>query len=81
MNTKSAFEYLSGKKQFDVEKAREYALRGGEEGIVLLENKNKTLPIGSNDNIAFFGRMQKKYIILGTGSGGRVYARISRSSL
>ena len=75
MNTKSAFEYLSGKKQFDVSLAREYALRGAEEGIVLLENKNKTLPLKSNENVAFFGRMQKKYLILGTGSGGRVYAR------
>ena len=75
MNTKIAFEYLSGKKQFDVRKAREYALRGGEEGIVLLENKNKTLPLKSDETVAFFGRMQKHYIILGTGSGGRVHAR------
>jgi beta-glucosidase-like glycosyl hydrolase len=63
MNIKSAFEYLSGKKQFDVTLAREYALRGGEEGIVLLENKNKTLPLKSGEKVAFFGRMQKHYIV------------------
>lgn len=77
MNTKVAFEYLSGKKRFDPEKARGYALRGAEEGIVLLENKNNTLPIKEGECVAFFGRMQKHYLILGTGSGGRVYARES----
>ena len=79
MNTKVAFEYLSGKKRFDPEKARGYALRGAEEGIVLLENKNNTLPLKEGECVAFFGRMQKHYLILGTGSGGRVYARESHN--
>ena len=74
MNTISAFEYLSGKKRFDPAIAREYALRGAEEGIVLLENKNKALPLKEGERVALFGRMQKHYLISGTGSGGRVHA-------
>ncbi len=74
MNTASAFEYLSGVKRFEVEAAREIALRGAEEGIVLLENKKCALPLKKDESVAFFGRMQKHYLILGTGSGGRVHA-------
>lgn len=74
MNTSSAFEYLSGVKSFEVDRAREYALKGAEDGIVLLENKNKALPLKADERVAFFGRMQKHYTILGTGSGGRVHA-------
>ncbi len=72
MNTKSAFDYLTGKLKVDDIAARNSALHGAEEGIVLLENKNRALPLKSDENVAFFGRMQKHYLMLGTGSGGRV---------
>ena len=41
------------------------------EGIVLLEN-NGSLPLGSKENIALFGRGQFEYLKSGSGSGGRV---------
>ena len=72
MNTDIAFEYLTGKKRFDAEAAFDYSLRGAEDGIVLLENKNRTLPLTPESKAAFFGRMQKRYVMLGSGSGGRV---------
>ncbi len=72
MNTKNAFDYLTGKLKFDPEQGAALSKRGAEEGIVLLENKNKALPLSFDENIAVFGRMQKHYLILGTGSGGRV---------
>ncbi|MBQ3230951.1 MAG: glycoside hydrolase family 3 protein [Clostridia bacterium] len=72
MNTKSAFDYLSGRSKFDPVSAAEFSLRGATEGIVLLENKNNALPLSLSERIAFFGRMQKEYLLLGTGSGGRV---------
>lgn len=72
MNTKSAFDYLTGKLKVDEQAAYSSALRGAEEGIVLLENKNRALPLSPNETVAFFGRMQKHYLMLGTGSGGRV---------
>lgn len=72
MNTRSAFDYLSGKSKFDSAEAAGLSLRGATDGIVLLENKNKALPLSRSENIAFFGRMQKHYLQLGTGSGGRV---------
>ena len=74
MNTQLAFEYLNQTKRFDRDIAFEYSRRGAEEGIVLLENKNRTLPFNKNTKAAFFGRMQKHYLPLGTGSGGRVVA-------
>ncbi len=72
MNTKSAFDYLTGKLKVDEQAAYSSALRGAEEGIVLLENKNRALPLKPDETVAFFGRMQKCYLMLGTGSGGRV---------
>ncbi len=72
MNTKNAFEYLTGVKKFDVEQAKSLALEGACEGIVLLENKNRALPLDKGEKLAVFGRMQKHYLMLGTGSGGRV---------
>ncbi len=72
MDSKIAYEYLTGKRVFDKESALKTALKGAEEGIVLLENKDRVLPIGKLSKIAVFGRMQKNYMMLGTGSGGRV---------
>ena len=73
MNTKNAFAYLTGQKAFDKEAAFNLALQGAEEGIVLLENKNAVLPLRTDSKVAFFGRMQKEYVHMGTGSGGRVH--------
>ena len=74
MNTKSAFDYLTGKLKYDPADGRAVSLKGATEGIVLLENKNRALPLKKGETIAFFGRMQKHYLPLGTGSGGRVVA-------
>ncbi|MBO4452603.1 MAG: glycoside hydrolase family 3 protein [Clostridia bacterium] len=73
MNSEIAFEYLSGKRTFDTESAYAAALKCAEDGIVLLEN-NGVLPLDKTEKFAFFGRMQKHYLMLGTGSGGRVDA-------
>lgn len=73
MNTKNAFAYLTGEKKLDYKAAANASLRGAEEGIVLLKNENKTLPLDKTSTVAFFGRMQKDYLHLGTGSGGRVH--------
>lgn len=52
-------------------KLRSFARRVAQEGIVLLENKRKTLPV-INKKIALFGRIQGNYYKSGTGSGGLV---------
>ena len=72
MNTKNAFDYLTGKKKPDREKAFALSRKGASDGIVLLENKNRTLPLKKGDSAVFFGRMQKHYVMSGTGSGGKV---------
>jgi beta-glucosidase len=56
---------------------REYALlerRCAAEGCVLLENKNRTLPILPSETAALFGRVQTDTYTCGTGSGGMVHA-------
>ena len=72
MNTQNAFEYFTKQKTFDTEKAVSLSYKAAAEGIVLLENKRKALPLKKDEKVAFFGRMQKHYCLLGTGSGGRV---------
>ena len=42
------------------------------EGLVLLKNENKALPIAKGSKVALFGRMQAHYYKSGTGSGGMV---------
>ena len=42
------------------------------EGIVLLKNNNKTLPVRSEDTVAVFGRTAVDYFTVGYGSGGDV---------
>ncbi len=42
------------------------------EGIVMLENKNNTLPLKKGDRVSVFGRIQREYYKSGTGSGGLV---------
>lgn len=42
------------------------------EGIVLLKNKENTLPIRDNDRVAVFGRCAIDYFTVGYGSGGDI---------
>ena len=42
------------------------------EGIVMLENRDKALPLAKGSRIALFGRSQFRYYKSGTGSGGMV---------
>lgn len=42
------------------------------EGIVLLKNKNQTLPVQKEDTVAVFGRTAVDYFTVGYGSGGDV---------
>ena len=50
----------------------EAAVRTAAEGIVMLENKNRVLPLKKGTRVALFGRMQIHYYKSGTGSGGMV---------
>lgn len=42
------------------------------EGIVMLKNENKALPLSAGKEVAIFGRIQLHYYKSGTGSGGMV---------
>ena len=50
----------------------EAAVKTASEGIVMLENKGRVLPIRKGSRVALFGRMQTHYYKSGTGSGGMV---------
>lgn len=50
----------------------ELARQAAAEGIVLLENKNKVLPLAKGAKLALFGRTQYDTVYCGTGSGGLV---------
>ncbi len=50
----------------------ETAVQIATEGIVMLENKNKVLPLEKDKPVAIFGRIQLHYYKSGTGSGGMV---------
>ena len=52
----------------------ELVRQAGAEGIVLLKNKNNTLPYNENTRLAVFGRCQLDYFYVGYGSGGDVNA-------
>ncbi len=60
-------------------KIASYAREMATEGIVLLKNENKTLPIKKEDTVAVFGRCAVNYIAMGYGSGGDVIAPYERS--
>ncbi len=51
---------------------KDYCRQSIPEGIILLENDKKTLPLKNGEKIALFGRSQIEYIKSGTGSGGQV---------
>ena len=46
--------------------------KASNEGIVLLKNKDKTLPLIKDSKIAIFGRTYIDYFYVGNGSGGNV---------
>ena len=46
----------------------------GAEGIVMLKNKDNTLPLTEDNVISVFGRVQNDYFYVGYGSGGDVKA-------
>lgn len=46
--------------------------RAGAEGTVLLKNLNSTLPIGKDETISVFSRLQNDWMYMGYGSGGDV---------
>lgn len=58
--------------KLDWEKYLRTAVKANAEGMVLLSNKNKTLPLQAGSKVAVFGRMQNHYYKSGTGSGGMV---------
>ena len=57
---------------FSVEKYAKTARQAVAEGIVMLSNENRVLPLPVGSRIALFGRSQFCYYKSGTGSGGMV---------
>ena len=60
------------KRTLDWSKYLEKAAETVSEGIVMLKNKNDTLPLKNNETVSVFGRIQLHYYKSGTGSGGMV---------
>lgn len=58
--------------QLDWNQYIEVSRRAVSEGVVLIKNENKALPLQKNAEIALFGRIQSHYYKSGTGSGGMV---------
>ncbi|MCR5216434.1 MAG: glycoside hydrolase family 3 C-terminal domain-containing protein [Lachnospiraceae bacterium] len=56
----------------DWEEYEQLARQAAAEGCVLLENRDKVLPLSKNEKISIFGRIQNHYYKSGTGSGGMV---------
>ncbi len=48
--------------------------KAGAEGIVLLKNEKNALPVGADETISVFGRVQNDFFFVGYGSGGDVNA-------
>ncbi len=63
------------KYALDLEKYAVLARQAQAEGCVLLENRDKTLPLRDGDKIAVFGRAAFNYYKSGLGSGGLVNTR------
>ncbi|MCR4754197.1 MAG: glycoside hydrolase family 3 C-terminal domain-containing protein [Lachnospiraceae bacterium] len=62
------------KYTFDWKEYAQVARQMVSEGVVLLKNDNKALPIRSGEKVSVFGRIQFDYYKSGTGSGGMVNA-------
>lgn len=67
-------EFYMEKQIFDTKKYAALAREAAAEGVVLLKNDNKVLPLKSGSRLAVFGRSQFNYYKSGTGSGGLVNA-------
>ena len=62
-------------KQFDVTpEISALCRKTGAEGIVLLKNENSVLPLGADETVSVFGRVQNDFFFVGYGSGGDVNA-------
>ena len=59
-------------KILDWNKYTEAAVQTVSEGVILLKNDGGALPLGRNEKVAVFGRIQLHYYKSGTGSGGMV---------
>ena len=59
-------------KVFDVKRYARTARAVAAEGIVMLRNEGRVLPLREGEKIALFGRGQFNYYKSGTGSGGMV---------
>ena len=59
-------------KTCDIEQFKKTARRAAAEGIVLIKNDNKALPLAKGTKVSVFGRSQMNYYKSGTGSGGMV---------
>lgn len=62
---------MDGRK-FDLKDYAKKAREAVADGIVLLKNDNKVLPLSGEHHVALFGRAQLNYYKSGTGSGGLV---------
>lgn len=60
------------KKILDWKKYTSTAVKVAAEGIVMLKNDNKALPLNKDETVSVFGRSQLNYYKSGTGSGGMV---------
>lgn len=56
------------------EEIKALSRKAGAEGIVMLKNDNKVLPIKGNETVSVFGRVQNDFFFVGYGSGGDVNA-------
>lgn len=63
---------MGQKRKLDWSRYSDTAVRAVAEGIVLLRNENKALPLKKGEKTAVFGRIQLDYYKSGTGSGGMV---------
>ncbi|MBQ8738357.1 MAG: glycoside hydrolase family 3 protein [Clostridia bacterium] len=71
INTYKGYELGSLPKD-SIKELEELSRISATEGIVMLENKNDTLPLKKGDRVSVFGRIQREYYKSGTGSGGLV---------
>ncbi|MDR2043970.1 MAG: glycoside hydrolase family 3 C-terminal domain-containing protein [Clostridium sp.] len=64
-----------GAFSLDLEKYQALARQAAAESVVLLRNRNKTLPLAPGEKVAVFGRSAFHYYKSGLGSGGLVNTR------
>ncbi len=62
------------KKTLSMDTYKALIRQAGAEGIVMLKNENRVLPLQESTSVSVFGRIQLNYYKSGTGSGGLVNA-------